>query len=83
MSDLLIKYHKIFIDILKPEGFKEILTHFKLPNEVEIILMNPKNKKIQRDSVGLIVGSGAMNDDKIEGLAHFTEHMLFLVNQTP
>ncbi len=42
--------------------------------------MNPKsNIKLVKDSVGIIVGSGAMNDDKIEGLAHFTEHMLFLV----
>lgn len=44
--------------------------------------MNPKtNKKLTKDSVGIIVGSGAMNDDKIDGLAHFTEHMLFLVNK--
>lgn len=44
--------------------------------------MNLKNKKIKKDSIGIIVGSGAMNDDKIEGLAHFTEHMLFLVKNT-
>jgi len=43
--------------------------------------MNAKNKKVKKDSVGIIVGSGAMNDDKIEGLAHFTEHMLFLVKK--
>lgn len=41
--------------------------------------MNAKSKKVKKDSIGIIVGSGAMNDDKIEGLAHFTEHMLFLV----
>ncbi len=65
---------------MKPNSYKERITHFKLPNEVEIILMNPQtNKKLTKDSVGIIVGSGAMNDDKIDGLAHFTEHMLFLV----
>lgn len=38
------------------------------------------NKKLKKNAVGVIVGSGAMNDDIIDGLAHFTEHMLFLVN---
>jgi len=68
------------VEIFKPDSYKEKITHFKLPNDVEIIMMTPKpNKRLPKDSVGIIVGSGAMNDDKIEGLAHFTEHMLFLV----
>jgi secreted Zn-dependent insulinase-like peptidase len=52
----------------------------KLPNDVEIILVNATtNKKLKKNAIGIIVGSGAMNDDKIDGLAHLTEHMLFLV----
>jgi len=46
---------------------------------VEIILINGTyNKNLKKNSVGLIVSSGSMSDDKILGLAHFTEHMLFL-----
>ncbi len=59
---------------------KENIQYIKLPNEVEIILINAtNNKNIQKNAIGVIVGSGAMNDDKLDGLAHFTEHMLFLV----
>ena len=36
---------------------------------------------MKKNAIGVIVGSGAMNDDKVEGLAHLTEHMLFLVRK--
>ena len=66
--------------IMRPPKFKESLHYIKLPNEVEVILFNATfNKKIKKNAIGVIVGSGAMNDDRVEGLAHLTEHMLFLV----
>jgi secreted Zn-dependent insulinase-like peptidase len=68
--------------IMKPPKWKERINYIKLPNEVEVILFNAtQNKKMKKNAIGVIVGSGAMNDDKVEGLAHLTEHMLFLVRK--
>ena len=42
-------------------------------------MIESKNKRLTKNAVGVIVNSGAMNDVDISGLAHFCEHMLFLV----
>lgn len=68
------------LDVQKPKKYNENIKYLKLPNDIEIILVNATtNKKLKQNAIGIIVGSGAMNDDKIDGLAHLTEHMLFLV----
>ena len=43
-------------------------------------MIESKNKRLIKNAVGLVVNSGAMNDIDISGLAHFCEHMLFLVS---
>ncbi len=66
------------MEIIKATGDKNIYKYFKLSNNLECVFIN--DKKASQSAVSLAVGCGSY-DEKIDGLAHFLEHMLFMGNE--
>lgn len=62
-----------------PNNHRMSYYNFKLKNSIDVYVI--KNKKIAYDGISIIINSGAKYDKDILGLAHFTEHMLFLGSQ--
>lgn len=66
------------IDIIKPLSEQRDFRIISLPNKIEAVLIS--DKTASKSSASLSVGVGSFyDDDDAAGLAHFCEHMLFLV----
>ena len=50
-----------------------------LKNKLKVLIIS--NPKTQIASASMVVGVGSLSDDKIHGMAHFLEHMLFMGNK--
>jgi insulysin len=68
------------IEIRKPLSEQREFRIITLPNKIDAILIS--DKRASKSSASLSVGVGSfMDDEDALGLAHFCEHMLFLVNK--
>ena len=63
--------------LVLPKCNKNSFKLLKLKNDIELlIIQNPKAS--DKDGISVVLNTGAKYDRDILGLAHFTEHMLFL-----
>ena len=67
----------LIIDMIKPLVDDRKYRLIKLSNNLEVLLISDINASTS--SAALSVGVGSFKDDEISGLAHFCEHMIFLV----
>jgi insulysin len=70
--EVLLEDKDIFKPVIDMRKYKLI----KLQNDLQVFLISDKNTT--KCSASLTVGVGSFYDGKIPGLAHFTEHMIFL-----
>ena len=72
------------VKIKKSKGDANEYLYFTLPNQVKVFLIQDNNQKELTDCdamayVSVVMNVGSFNDPKHRyGLAHFTEHMLFM-----
>lgn len=62
--------------IIKPKKEKRKFYKYLLENGLESYIIH--DKKAKSDGAGMLIKAGAVMDGDVLGLAHFTEHMLFL-----
>ena len=64
-------------NLRKSPSDKRTYRYIKLANQLKCMLVS--DTETQKSAATLFVNSGSLNDPKgVDGLAHFTEHMLFL-----
>ncbi len=67
-------------EIKKPKFDDRQYRYVKLSNDLKCLLV--QDKDVEKSAACLYVGSGSlcdpMDSPKVDGLAHFLEHMLFL-----
>ena len=67
-------------DIIKPLVDRRKYKIIKLENNLEVMLISDRNASIC--SAAMSVDVGSLMDNEIQGLAHYTEHALFLGSQS-
>ena len=70
-------YSKMFIGLEKPAFDERKYKALVLPNDMKVLLVSDPNSEL--GGVSIDVGVGSWNEpEKLPGLAHFLEHMLFM-----
>jgi secreted Zn-dependent insulinase-like peptidase len=64
------------LDSIRSPADKNIYHIYKLSNGLEVLIVQDKNAR--QTAAGMTVNSGITKEGIVNGLAHFTEHMLFL-----
>lgn len=77
---LIIQFNSLInlikMQVIKSPNDRRSFKHIKLSNDLEVLLIS--DQLTQKSAASLSVNIGSKNDDDVEGIAHFLEHMLFM-----